>query len=504
MQTPGLKYLHLFSGGGVPGSATDRQPAFQVLPPLRRMPAFAGSFLLHGAVCLFSLVFSEFSVPEPDSGIRPRYSLRVLNLRPTPVPFDLQGGLFRPPRLTLDDFDAKNTPEPLPEQSIQDESRRQRLQQWLMEIEAGILAGELTVDAEDAAEVTPHPVIFFVPSGESKLSDLQSSAAADPRAGNAGVPHPLVPPPLLAPEVTEDFKASLGHIVSLLNRSLPARPMAPPPPGPVFATRTPAVAALPPPPIAPKAIPGGGLPALGVQLPAQGAPGVGTASRAPGHRMAVQAIVSTPPTADGGRRAAMPDAPVLGAPPLAGTAIAVLAGTLPPALPGGMPQPGASQSIALPGPKSVRIVKPQNGRFSTVTSSSASAVAFPGTEGLLHGNVVNTAYVNVGLKKNWILQYVVSSGENVTGGAVAPTDAPWPWIIERPEEVSFGGNDYVIVHGFIRASGHLEDMAMQQTEAFPGSEFLMKLLSNWEFRPASRGGAPATVEILLIIPSIPK
>jgi hypothetical protein len=110
--------------------------------------------------------------------------------------------------------------------------------------------------------------------------------------------------------------------------------------------------------------------------------------------------------------------------------------------------------------------------------------------------------VNVGLKKNWILQYVVLAPEDggPAGGDV-PVDAPWPWVIERPEEVSFAGNDYLIVHGFIRSSGRLEQLSLPQAEAAGGNEFLMRLLGRWEFRPATRAGASATVEILLIIPS---
>jgi hypothetical protein len=131
-------------------------------------------------------------------------------------------------------------------------------------------------------------------------------------------------------------------------------------------------------------------------------------------------------------------------------------------------------------------------------------VAFPGTEGLLHGNVVNTAYVNVGLRKNWILQYVVLRPEDsARPGGDAPVEAPWPWMIERPEEVSIGGNDYVIVHGFIRSAGHIEEMTMKQTDPFGASELLLRLLGQWEFRPAALGGVAATVEILLIIPAVP-
>ncbi len=494
MQTLGLKYLHLSSFAGVQKSATEREAAFQVLPPSRRTASFAGSVLAHGAVFLFSGLFSEYSVPEADPGPPRHYSLQLLRLKPNPAPFDLTAAMFRSPRQKLDDLQAKNTPEPLPDQSLQDFSRRERLQQWLDAVEKEILEGQLITDSDEPADAPPRPVLYFIPSHEN-----QASSAVLPAARGAGIPRPVALPPVLAPEVTEDFKASLGTIVSMLNHALPARPMAPPP-ATIPTPRAPSVAALPPQQLAPKAIVSGAPSALNVQLPAS--------VQLPTRRMAPQTITSTPRPSGGGRAVGMPEAPTLGVASLspqnlASANLAGLTGTLPIAVPGPASQPGMGAPAALPGPKSVRIVKPQNGRFSTVTTSSSSAVAFPGTEGLLQGKVVNTAYVNVGLKKNWILQYVVSSEENVTGAAV-PVEAPWPWVIERPEEVSIGGNDYVIVHGFIRASGRLEDLAMQQTEAFPGSEFLMKLLSNWEFRPASRSGTPATVEILLIIPSIAK
>jgi hypothetical protein len=63
--------------------------------------------------------------------------------------------------------------------------------------------------------------------------------------------------------------------------------------------------------------------------------------------------------------------------------------------------------------------------------------------------------------------------------------------------------DYLIVHGFITASGRFERLSAVGDLDSASKGLLLAALEHWEFRPASRDGEPSAVEIVLIIPREP-
>jgi hypothetical protein len=144
---------------------------------------------------------------------------------------------------------------------------------------------------------------------------------------------------------------------------------------------------------------------------------------------------------------------------------------------------------------------PKDGTFNVVVLGSAPASPYPETDGALSGKVVYTVYLHVGQRKNWILQYCLATtgkGQPRPAGTQTPLEAPWPYVMLRPEQAL--DSDYVLVHGTISAEGAFEQLAL----VFPGElaqkDLLMRALNRWAFRPAKKDGEPTAVEVLLIIP----
>jgi hypothetical protein len=109
----------------------------------------------------------------------------------------------------------------------------------------------------------------------------------------------------------------------------------------------------------------------------------------------------------------------------------------------------------------------------------------------------------VGLAKSWILQYTRPRAADDAGtGIVARLDAPWPYEIVRPdlapEDID---SDALMVHGFIDSSGRFDSLHIVFPQDFPRSEFVLKSLAQWQFRPAQQNGQAVRVEVLLVIPS---
>src|SRR4029077_5183483 len=79
------------------------------------------------------------------------------------------------------------------------------------------------------------------------------------------------------------------------------------------------------------------------------------------------------------------------------------------------------------------ITLPQNGRFGVVVVGSSLGDEFPETLAMWNNRVAYTAYLHVGLTKNWILQYaVIHSSDAARAGVVGHLEAPWPYDIVRP------------------------------------------------------------------------
>lgn len=154
-------------------------------------------------------------------------------------------------------------------------------------------------------------------------------------------------------------------------------------------------------------------------------------------------------------------------------------------------------------PGVTRITLPKEGKFGVVVQGSATAQQYPQSAGALSGKVVYTVYLRVGLRKSWILQYCLPANADVgprTAGTRAPLEAPWPFLIMRPDNLGSDDPDYVMVHGLITAAGHFDQLAMVFPDELERRDLLMNSLKLWAFRPATRDGVNTSVEVLLIIP----
>ena len=130
------------------------------------------------------------------------------------------------------------------------------------------------------------------------------------------------------------------------------------------------------------------------------------------------------------------------------------------------------------------------------------AEEYPEAIGLWGSRLAYTVYLHVGLSKSWILQYCLPPGASAaTNGAVTRLEAPWPYLMERPELAAEELNtDAIMIHGFINTSGRFEKLAIVSPVGFAQPKFVLNALEQWEFRAAMQNGLMTTVEVLLIIP----
>jgi hypothetical protein len=99
-----------------------------------------------------------------------------------------------------------------------------------------------------------------------------------------------------------------------------------------------------------------------------------------------------------------------------------------------------------------RLTLPKDGHYGVVVVGSGVAAPYPESVGALGGKMVYTVYLRVGLRKNWILQYCLpkAAEQRITArGSATPLDAPWPFLILRPNELTSPGEGYVMIHGMI-------------------------------------------------------
>jgi hypothetical protein len=149
-----------------------------------------------------------------------------------------------------------------------------------------------------------------------------------------------------------------------------------------------------------------------------------------------------------------------------------------------------------------RIDHPPNGKPGTMVLGASSAESYPESAGVLACKIYYTVYVQVGLPKNWILQFCLpDAAERTTTasrGAVAALDAPWPFVMMRSPMAALSG-DYTLVHGLVNTRGRFENLALVVPDDGAKKE-LLGALQQWEFRSAAHDGQPIAIEILLIIP----
>ena len=151
---------------------------------------------------------------------------------------------------------------------------------------------------------------------------------------------------------------------------------------------------------------------------------------------------------------------------------------------------------------STEITLPKNGQFSAVVVGDALEDEFPEMAGVWSGRMAYTVYLHVGLARSWILQYSLPRDADAdVAGNVSHLEAPWPYNIVRPNLAPGAIDaDALLVHGFVNRSGRFEALSIVFPQACPQSQFVLKSLQQWQFRPASENGQIARVEVLLIIP----
>jgi hypothetical protein len=154
-----------------------------------------------------------------------------------------------------------------------------------------------------------------------------------------------------------------------------------------------------------------------------------------------------------------------------------------------------------------RLIRPQSGTYEVAIVQSSGVV--PGSNGLLKGKPVYSVYIPVGTGKEWILQYCLPADDAqpaarsqvVQLGNITPITAPYAFSIIGPAIQFRPGARYAFIHGFVNASGRFEHLAEASDQEIENIAAVLESLGQWEFRPATKDGVPAMVEILLCIPN---
>ena len=164
-----------------------------------------------------------------------------------------------------------------------------------------------------------------------------------------------------------------------------------------------------------------------------------------------------------------------------------------------------AKTAATAGP--TRLIRPPTGTYEVAIVQSSGVV--PGSRGLLKGKPVYSVYIPVGTGKEWILQYCLpeedahpaARSQVVQLGTITPITAPYAFSIIGPAIQFREGARYAFIHGFVNASGRFEHLEEASDREIENIAAVLESLGQWEFRPATKDGVPAVVEILLCIPN---
>lgn len=152
-------------------------------------------------------------------------------------------------------------------------------------------------------------------------------------------------------------------------------------------------------------------------------------------------------------------------------------------------------------PSANHIVRPKTGQFGAVIVGSSLEDQFPETADLSGGKMAYTVYIPVGLPKNWPLEFWLARSGNSAADNSAHIEAPWPYDIRRPTlDFDTINADALIIHGFVNLAGRFEALTIAFPPEFAQAQYVLGLLNQWQFRPATQNGQDVKVEVLLIIP----
>ncbi|MBI2689336.1 MAG: hypothetical protein HYX27_23775 [Acidobacteria bacterium] len=189
---------------------------------------------------------------------------------------------------------------------------------------------------------------------------------------------------------------------------------------------------------------------------------------------------------------------------------------------GSQPVPGAGGAATAggiglaDGGTPIRIVHPSGGRHDVMIVHSGVDQILPEARGLLDGDPIYTVYLNVGWSKEWIMHYCIPrekpAGPRQVGGVVMlgnPPEvrAPYPVTTMVPSQglappVTVAGKKRapMLFFGYLDPKGALTLMKQKGVDDSGLGEKILKSLESWEMRPATRGDAPARVQVILVVP----
>jgi hypothetical protein len=154
----------------------------------------------------------------------------------------------------------------------------------------------------------------------------------------------------------------------------------------------------------------------------------------------------------------------------------------------------------------VRIDRPVTGNYDVAVVQSG--VSIPGTAGFLKGRPVYSVFLSLGGGREWILQYCLPTQERraqrsqvVELGNIAPVTAPYAYLILKPAVQLHDGARYGFIHAFVNTLGRFDEVKEVGEHVMDNVTAVIDALRKWEFRPASKDGTAALVEVLLCIPT---
>ena len=149
------------------------------------------------------------------------------------------------------------------------------------------------------------------------------------------------------------------------------------------------------------------------------------------------------------------------------------------------------------------ITRPKDGKFGVVVVDSAASEEYTEAKQIWNGRMNYTAFLHVGLTKNWVLQYSpLRSADAAAGGYEQRIEAPWAYDIFRPDLIYTELDaDGLVIHGVLNENGHFESLAVASPAQYAHANLVLSALQQWQFRPARQNGKETAVEVVLIVPN---